>query len=797
MSVAPPARRTHVGHFRLLEKIGAGGMGEIYRARDLRLQRDIAIKLLPAGSLDDTTSRTRFRQEALALSRLNHPHIATIHDFDTTDGVDFLVMEFVPGVGLREKLDHGPLPEPEVIRLGAELADAMAAAHQHGVIHRDLKPENLRITPEGALKVLDFGIAKLTFSIAGAAAIQPTSATVEMEDAERPGRLAGTLPYMAPEQLTGQTVDERTDIWAAGVLLYEMATGRRPFVSSGAGVAAAILRQFPTLPRQAALSAGLESVILKCLEKEPGRRYQSARELLAALETLSSGSQPALKAAPTWSRRSRLVGMTLAVCALIGVLLALYYVRYKAKVSPSAMPSIRSLAVLPLANLSGQSDEDYLADGMTEALITDLAHIAAIKVISRTSCMRYKNSGKAVPQIARELGVDAVIEGSVLRVGDRVRVTAQLLHGATDRHLWAASYDRDLKDVLSLQGELAERIVQQIQLRLGAEAQGRLRQRGEVSPEAYDLWLRGNYVGQRTDEESLRKRIDIYRRAVAIDPRFAPAHATLSLAYISMTTWNFAPRSPACEDAEREARRALDLDDQLPSAHTALADVLFYCRWNFPEAEREIKTAIQLSPNFSSARYDYAFFLALLRRVDEAIAESKSARMLDPASPRVRNALGYMYYYAHRYDEAIPELQSVLEIEPEFRMAHVVLSMTYAQQGKPLEAFRERMALLSADPQYVADLKAAFARGGLQSAARLRLQHALDFARTKYYPPTAIASLYLQAGETGACLDWLEKAYAQRDVELLDINVDPLFDPLRQNPRFQQLTRSIGFASNQ
>jgi serine/threonine-protein kinase len=320
-----------------------------------------------------------------------------------------------------------------------------------------------------------------------------------------------------------------------------------------------------------------------------------------------------------------------------------------------------------------------------------------------------------------------------------------------------------------------------------------------VSPEAYDLWLRGNYVGEKSDEASFRKRIELYRRAIQIDPSFAPAHATLSFAYTGLTSWNFAPPSQACGDAEREARQALALDDQLASAHSALADVLFYCRWNFQEAEREIKTAIQLSPSYSAAHYEYAFFLALMRRFDEAIVEAKFARTLDPASPRARNGLGYIYYYAHRYHEAIPELQSVLEIEPSFRMTHTVLSMAYALQGKPEEAFRERMALITtsgnADPRYIANLNAAFARRGLPSFSRQRLQHTLELSRTKYFPPTGIAILYLQAGETDACLDWLEKAYVLHDVELLDVNADPQFDPLRQFPRFQQLIRRIGFGA--
>jgi serine/threonine-protein kinase len=799
MASAPPAQRSQIGHFRLLEKIGAGAMGEVYRAHDEHLQREVAIKLLPSGALHDSSERARFRREALALSKLNHPNIATIHDFDSDGELDFLVMEFVPGMGLREKISAGALPEPEAVRLASELAEAMAAAHQHGVIHRDLKPENLRVAADGRLKVLDFGVAKLVppktpSGVPTPAA--PLASTTELETFLLQEGIAGTVPYMAPEQLKNEEVDERCDIWAAGVLLYEMTTGRRPFAAAGLALATSILQDAAVPPRQLRpqLSPALEAVILKCLEKEPARRYQSARELLAALDTLRRPLPPApAKIVPR--RRLWYAGITaLGLCLLVA---AVFLFRHFRRQSAESLPTIRSLAVLPLANLSGKPDQDYLADGMTEELITDLAHIGALKVVSRTSCMRYKNSGKAVPEIARELGVDAVIEGSVLRVGNRVRVTAQLLHGPTDRHLWAGSYDRDFKDVLALQGELAERIAQEIRLRLSADARNRLRQRREVSPESYELWLRGNYLLDKPNEASFRKAIELYSRASEIDPSFAPAHATLAFAHLSTTTWNYAAPAQPCADAEREARQALALDDQLAEGHTALADVLFYCQWNWPEAEREIKTAIDLSPNYVGAHYDYAFFLALMRRSDDAVREIQLARSLDPVSPRIRHSVGYIYYYARRYEEAVPHFQAALEMEPSLLLAHTMLAMIYARQGNAEAAFRERLAALAAttDPRYVADLRAAFAQGGLRAVAQLRLQRALQRSRETFVPPTTIASLYLESGNPEQCLTWLEKAYALRDVQLLDINADPRFESLGEKPRFQQLVRRLGFSA--
>ena len=447
-----------LGHYRIAEKIGAGGMGEVYRAHDEHLNREVAIKVLPSGTLSDESSRKRFRNEALTLSRLNHPNIATVHDFDTQAGVDFLVMEYVPGTTLSEKLAAGPLPEKEAARLCVQLAEGLTAAHERAVIHRDLKPGNLRLTADGRLKILDFGLARL---------VQPVSGDAETETLTQTRAIAGTLPYMAPEQLRGERVDARSDVWAAGVVLYEMATARLPFEGKTSAVLTdQILHGHATSPQrlQPRLSARLADIILKCLEKDAENRYQSAKELQVDLRRLISPTSSAsiVAGAPRKRTRSR---------------------------------RIRSLAVLPLNNFSRDPEQEYFADGMTEALICNLAKLQAVKITSRTSVMRYKGSETPLPQIAAELNVDAVVEGSVMRVGPRVRITAQLIHAASDTHLWAESYDRDFEDVLLVQSEIARAIAREIQVAITPEEAKRLAAHAGSTPGPMKPISRAAFIG--------------------------------------------------------------------------------------------------------------------------------------------------------------------------------------------------------------------------------------------------------------------------------------------------------------
>src|SRR5882724_3047233 len=451
-----------LGHYRILEKVGAGGMGVVYRARDEQLDRDVAVKVLPSGTLSDDTARRHFRKEAMALARLNHPNIETVYEFGTQDGIDFLVMEYVPGKTLAERLTGGALPEKEVVALGIQIAAALEEAHERGIVHRDLKPANIAITSKGRAKILDFGLAKL---------LRPVSegTTEFFTDSQA---AAGTLPYMPPEQLMGDLVDARADIYTIGAVLYEMATDRRAFPEElTSRLMDAILHQPPVAPRaiNPRISTQLETIILKCLDKDPDRRYQSAKELLVDLQRLASPSSSYPPPPPSVRGRvARMIGYGAAGLLTLAVgLIAMNVGGLRDRLMGRTRPAqIRSIAVLPLGNLSGDPREDYFADGMTEALITELAQIGGLRVISRTSVMVYKGAKKSLPQIARELQVDAVVDGSVQRSGDKVRINAELIEASTDRHLWAKSYERDLRDILTLQSAVARAITDEVQIKL-------------------------------------------------------------------------------------------------------------------------------------------------------------------------------------------------------------------------------------------------------------------------------------------------------------------------------------------
>ena len=503
-----------LGHYRIVEKIGEGGMGVVYRAHDEGLDRDVAVKVLPEGTLADEGTRKRFRKEALALSKLNHPNVATVHDFDTQGGVDFLAMEHIAGETLQDKLESGPLPEKEIARLGTALVDGLAAAHAQGLVHRDLKPGNMRITPDGLLKILDFGLAR---------AIGPVGESALTQTAGELQGVAGTLPYMAPEQLRGEPLDARTDLYAAGVVLYEMATGQRPFEEKLAtALAADIQTKPPQTPRatRPALSSRLEELILKCLEKEPENRYQSEKELVVDLRRLGT---PTVAVQPETSRRAQLwwaIPTALAVVATLAALFLLNMAGLRDSLlgSPAPAPGqISSLAVLPLDNLSGDPEEAYLVDGMHDALLADLAKLWALKVISRQSVIRYQDTDKSAPEIAQELGVDAIVEGSVLRAGDRVRIMAQMIDGVTDEHIWVQSYERDLTDILALQREVAQGIAEEIRVAVSTEEETRLSYARPVNPEAHTLFLKAQHLvrQRRTSRAAVQQSIDLYQDALA------------------------------------------------------------------------------------------------------------------------------------------------------------------------------------------------------------------------------------------------------------------------------------------
>lgn len=764
-------------------------MGEVFRAHDEQLDRDVALKFLPAGALIDESARKQFRKEALTLAKLNHPNVATIHEFVTQDGVDFLVMEYVAGNPLARELAHEAMPEKQLLALGSQIAQALQEAHERGVIHRDLKPGNIVITPKGVAKILDFGLAEH---------LRPVSEKTTRDSLNEPRVIAGTLPYMAPEQLLGEKTDARTDIYGFGALLYEMATGQRAFRDEvSARLTDAILHRAPDAPRtlQERVSPELERIILKCLEKDPENRYQSAKEVDVDLRRMQMGSSASAvrDAAPvrTGARRkyAAIAGALLATAAVIAV--AVYVWRQKHPATTGGR-QIQSLAVLPLENLSGDPEQEYFAVGMTDELITQLAQISALRVISRTSVMPYAGSRKPLSQISAELHVDAVVEGSVMRSGNRVRISAQLIQVSTDKNLWAKGYDRDLTDVLSLQSEVAGDIASEIRVRLTPEEKVRLLGTRQVSMQAYDAYLKGRYHWNKETEDEYAQARKFFEQAIAIDPKYAVAYAGLADYY--WATDELKPQE-AMPKAREYALKALSLDNSISAAHTTVAFVKFYADFDFPAAEQEFKRAIELNPNDAEAHRMYSVFLSAMGREQEAITEVHTSQALDPVSVFSSASAGWTYYYARQYEQAIDQCRRALELEANNVGAHACIGYSEIAERKFDEAIAEcktALKLSGNDPVRAGGLGRAYALAGKTAEARKLLQDLLAESQHHFVPPTSLAAVYTALGEKKEALDMLEKAYTDRDAYVTWIKVDDAFDPLRDEPRFHDLLRRIG-----
>ena len=774
-----------LGHYRIVERLGEGGMGIVYRAHDLRLDRDVALKFL-SGGIQDEISRKRLHHEAKLLAKLNHPNIATIYDFDSRDGIDFLVTEYIPGETLSVKLASGPLPEQEVLRLGLQLAEGLAFAHKAGVLHRDLKPSNLQLTPDGRLKILDFGLAQLC---------RPTSIETTQSVLDLP--MAGTLPYQAPEQLHSRPASIQTDIYSAGAALYEMATGRKAF---GAGDPVQLIQQItnespkPPSAINSLISPNLETIILKCLSRDPGNRYQSADELGVDLRKLfPPGSTTTIITVQPQSTKWR----NAVIAALALALIVVAVVRGPALrnlLSGSKPPQIQSLAVLPLENLSHDADQDYFADGMTEELITDLAQIRALRVISRTSVMTYKGSKKSLPEIARELNVDAVVEGSVERFKDRVRINAQLIQAKTDRHLWGRSYDEKLSDVLTMQESVARAIADEIQIKLTAQELRNLSTARTVNPAAHEKYLLGRYYWNQGTQQSLTKSIDFLEQAVHIDRQYALAYAALSDSYHLLPDVEGSPPGGSFQKARAAALKALELDPSLAEAHAAMARVKEDYDWDWNGAEQEYKQAIELNPGLGNIHAQYSNLLAETGRIGEAIPEATLALRLDPLSAFTNSNLASMLYFAGDYDKAIEQSRKTLELDPANTRALRNLGRIYIAQGNYESAVSmfQRAIDLSPAPEYLAEMGYAYARWGRKSEAAELLKKLDDSRSLGNASDYQLAVLYVGMGEEKEALRLLDKAVDERAAGINQLKVTHLFDGFRSLPSFQKIINRVG-----
>jgi len=755
-----------LGRYRIVERLGEGGMGSVYRATDPRLERDVALKVLhPDPDMARGEERRRqLRLEARALSRLLHPNIATLFDLDSDDGIDFLVLEYVPGNTLAWLLESGPLPEARARAIALEVAEALEAAHEHGVIHRDLKPGNIILNPRGRAKVLDFGLARFQGS---------SAASVTSLRGEPAGHLAGTLPYMSPEQIRGERTDARTDVWSMGAIMHEMCAGSRPFAGSDYSQLLYRIVNEPTPALRTlrpAVSEAYAAIVARCLEKDPARRYADAAAVRRALRGDDSvKSQLPLGAGASGAAPAPEPG------------------------APAGGGSgrIRSLAVLPLANRSGDPAQEFFADGMTDALIADLAQIGALRVISRTSAMRFKGSDRPLPEIARELRVDGVVEGSALLAGGRVRITVQLIEAASDRSLWAKSYERELTDILSLQSEVARAIADEVRVQVTPEERTRLEPKGPVNPAAHVAYLKGRFLWNRWNTESFQHSLACYREALEADPGYALAWAGLADSYATLGNTNAMPPAEAYAKAREAAERGLTLDPSLAELHASLAYVHRFHDWDWARAERGFLRALELNPGYATGRRWYAQFLSGLGRHAESIAEAERALELDPLSLVIHTAVGDVLFYARRYERSVAYYRRCVELDPTFGPGHTDMARALEHLGRHDEAITEFLIGVGHMPGAAlpasTGLATLLAAGGRHEEASVMLAQLIERSRSAYVSPYGIASALAVAGHNGRALDWLERAYEQRDGTLVWIKVHPRMDGLRAEPRFREL----------
>jgi eukaryotic-like serine/threonine-protein kinase len=756
-------------------------MGVVYRAWDPALACVVAIKLVSEDTIPDESARRQLYTEAQIASSLNHANICRIKDVIEEAGQAGIVMEFVEGQVLTHAIPANiGLPFDVVVEYGIQIASAVSHAHEHDVIHRDLKSGNVMVNRDGNIKLLDFGLSKMQRRSEVPGPLQNAD-TKESSDA-----IVGTPPYWAPEVLKHHASDTRSDIWSFGVLLYEMASGQMPF--KGATIielGSAILHDAP-LPLPEHVPESLSKIIYHCLRKQIFQRYQRASELCAALEAIERGGTRR-----QWSLRPQL-------------------------------PPIRSVAVLPLENLSGAAEQEYFADGLTDSLIAALAKIGGLRVISRTSIMQYKHAPKTLPQIARELSVDAIVEGSVRRDGDRVHITAELIEGRTDQHLWTESYDRDLRDILSVQTQVASAIASEIRAKLSPSTGsspvmpsglpdldpslletagptgGSLSRTGAVNPRAYDLYLKGRYFwnNQVTDED-FRKAVEYYKQAIAIDPQSALTYAGLAHCLVLMGTGEYGLRAPGeiMPKAKEAALQALRIDDSIAEAYLSLAMVKFRFDWDWEGAEKEFKRAIELNHGYSAAHYWYSVYLLVLERFDEAFQEVQIARQLSPFSPVMHFSLGLLLYASGQHEQAIKHLNETAAMDAKFPLSHLVLGLAFGRKGRFEESvaeFKQALRIAGTRHLWSSYLGQVYALAGKTQEA-VEILHELHTAsKHGYVPPVAFAIVYAGLGKIDDAFHWLDRSVGERDGLLIYLKVGSAFDNLRADPRFAGILTRVG-----
>jgi serine/threonine protein kinase/tetratricopeptide (TPR) repeat protein len=774
-------------------------MGEVYRARDTRLGRDVAIKILRPRAHQDGDALERFTREARSASALNHPHICTVYDIGEDAGQPFIVLELLEGQLLANRIAAGPLDLRVLLDVGSEIADALEAAHAIGIVHRDIKPANIFVTRRGDAKILDFGLAKLAATDdAPSDSIGPTRIAVQLVTS--PGSALGTVAYMSPEQARGETVDARTDLFACGLVLYEMATGQRAFSGPTSGVVFdGILNRDPVPVRQLnpALPEGLQTVIAKALEKDRLLRYQSAAELKIDLQRLSrdldSGAAVSSVSLPRAVRPWR----RMALAVLAGVLLiggVATTVSLTTRGRSTSVGPIDGLAVLPFTNGSTDAESEYLSDGITESLINSLSRLPKVNVMSRSATFRFKGRETDVQAAGRELGVRAVVTGRVTLRGDDLSVSAELVDAKDGHQLWGERYRQKLADVLTVQDTLTTRIAENLRLSLTGDDQRRLTKRYTQNPDAYQSYLKGRYYAGKFTKDGFDKGLAYFKQALDLDPSYALAYDGLSYYYNDATDWTMSPLD-AWPRSKEAAQKALALDDTLALGHAEMGMVYFMFEWNWTAAEREFKRAIELDPTLAEAHNYYGWLMVWTGRRAEGLAELKRSQELDPLSPEMNGLFGWNLYFARRYDEATDQLRKTVELDPNFWFGQSFLGHAYARVGQfvpALAALEKARAGAGPIAEPLAATAIVQALSGRKPEARKTLDDLLERAKQTYVSPYQVAVVYAALDDRDRAFTWLEKAYENRSWYMAALLVDPDLDVLRSDPRFAALVRRVG-----
>jgi serine/threonine protein kinase/Flp pilus assembly protein TadD len=774
-----------IGPYEIVSLLGAGGMGEVYRARDPRLGRDVAIKVLPQHLCNDPQAMARSQREARAVAALSHPNILAIFDVGTEQGVSYVVTELLEGETLRARLKTSTIPWQTAAEIGAMIADGLSAAHSRGIIHRDLKPENIFLTSDGRVKILDFGLARWRRETPGQ---NRTSAPTETSH----GIVMGTAGYMSPEQVRGEVADAPSDIFALGCVLYEMIAGRRAFArETAAQTMAAILENHPRPLEELApdIPRELDTLVGRCLEKSPEQRPQSAADVGAALKGI-----PRESARPRSLRIPGLRPSVLWMAAALTLLIAagLYWLSR----SP---PAAESIAVLPFVNASGNKDMEYLGDGITESLINTLSHVPNLAVMSRNSVFRYKGREADAQAAGQALNVQTVLSGTVVQRGENLSISAELIDVRNNRHLWGEQYNRRFADMLTVQDEISREISEKLRLKLTGEQKTRLTKRPTQNTEAYQLYLRGRFYWNKRTADGFNKSIEYFQKATDVDPQYAAAYAGMAGAYENLSNYNFAllPPKQAWAKAKLAAENALQIDETVADAHTALAVGAYFFDWNWSNAEKEFRRAMELDPTSATCFHWYAHFLMTMGRVEESLRAGRHALELDPVDLPSNAHQGWYYLWTRQYDQSIDPLRKTIEMDPTFPVGQWYLGMAYEQKGWYQEAiaqFENCVKITGGRPSMVALLGHAYAAAKRTNDARSILEQLSAASKQKYVPPYPIAAIYTALGENDEAFAWLERAYEGRDSWMDYLKIDPRLESLHSDPRFTDLLRRMNLA---